>query len=88
MYSNYGTIPSFPQNSSNAISGFPQMSQSIDPRSAGQMPAGNGDRIFGGGFLGPFVLGGITGGLLAPAFYPRPYYNNYYPYPYYGPYYR
>ena len=40
------------------------------------------------GFLGPFILGGITGGLLAPAFYPRPYYNNYYPYPYYGPYYR
>ena len=50
----------------------------------------NGDR-FVGGFLGPFVLGGITGGLLAPAFYQRPYYNNYYPYPvsyYYGGYYR
>ena len=49
----------------------------------------NGDRLVGGGaFLGPFILGGITGGLLAPAFYPRPYYNNYYyPYPYY-PYYR
>ena len=38
------------------------------------------------GFLVPFVLGGITGGLLAPAFYrPYPYYNQY---PYYGPYYR
>ena len=54
--------------------------------------AGNNDRIIGGGaFLGPFLLGGITGGLLAPAFYPRPYYNNYY-YPYpprpYYPYYR
>lgn len=52
----------------------------------------NDDRIIaGGGFLGPFILGGITGGLLAPAFYPRPYYNNYYPYPnyyYYGGYYR
>ena len=48
----------------------------------------NSNRFIGGGFLGPFVLGGITGGLLAPAFYPRPYYNNYYPYPYYGPYYR
>ena len=35
------------------------------------------NRFFGGGFLGPFVLGGITGGLLAPNFYPRPY-----PYPY------
>lgn len=35
------------------------------------------------GFLVPFVLGGITGGLLAPAFYrPRPYYGV----PCYGPY--
>lgn len=47
------------------------------------------DRV---GFFGPFILGGITGGLLAPAFYPRPYYNsrpyynNYYPYQYYRPY--
>lgn len=43
---------------------------------------GNDDRF--GGFLFPFVLGGITGGLLAPAFQPRPYYP-YYPgyYPYY-----
>ena len=45
---------------------------------------------FGGGFLGPFILGGITGGLLAPAFYrPYPNYNvfpQYYPYPYQYPY--
>lgn len=41
-----------------------------------RMPVRTGDRFIGGGFLGPFVLGGITGGLLAPAFYPRPY-----PYP-------
>ena len=54
----------------------------------------NNDRFIGGGFLGPFLLGGITGGLAAPLFYGgynRPYYNNnyYYPYPYpvYGPYY-
>ena len=33
----------------------------------------NNDRFIGGGFLGPFILGGITGGLLAPSFYPRPY---------------
>lgn len=56
-------------------------------------------RIIGGGFLGPFVLGGLTGGLVAPFFYgggygrPNYYSNNYYyPYPprppYYGPYYR
>ena len=45
----------------------------------------NGDRFFAGGFLGPFLLGGITGGLVSPLFYnnQRPYYNNnyYYPYP-------
>lgn len=44
------------------------------------------------GFLFPFVLGGITGGLLAPAFYrPYPYYYGrpfYGPTPFYGPYYR
>lgn len=34
------------------------------------------------GFLGPFLLGGLTGGLVAPLFYNRP--NYYYqPYPYY-----
>ena len=55
----------------------------------------NNDRFIGGGFLGPFLLGGVTGGLVAPLFYGgynRPYYNNYYyypyPYPYYRPYYR
>ena len=50
----------------------------------------NNERLIGGGFLGPFVLGGITGGLLAPAFYPprpRPYPYQPYPYPPYG-YYR
>ncbi len=48
------------------------------------------DNRFGGGFLGPFILGGITGGLVSPLFYNgynRPYYNNYYYYPYPYPYY-
>lgn len=47
-----------------------------------QIYYGNDERI--GGFLGPFILGGITGGLVAPFFYgpgrppgpiypPRPY---------------
>lgn len=44
------------------------------------------------GFLGPFILGGLTGGLVAPLFYQnnRPYCPNcYIPYPYpYGVYYR
>ena len=51
------------------------------------------DRFIGGGFAAPFILGGITGGLVAPDFYGPPnrppyyYQNNFYgPYPY--PYYR
>ena len=38
-------------------------------------------RLIGGGFAGPFLLGGITGGLISPLFYGRPYYNNNYYYP-------
>ncbi len=34
-----------------------------------------------GGFLGPFILGGITGGLISPLFWNnRPIYYPYYPY--------
>ncbi len=61
------------------------------------MLSNNQDERFFGGFLGPFILGGITGGLVAPYFtggnnsgYNQPpYYNNNYYYPpyYYGPYY-
>ena len=43
------------------------------------------ERLIGGGFAFPFLLGGVTGAALAPAFfggYNRPYYNNYYYYPY------
>ena len=52
----------------------------------------NDERI---GFLGPFLLGGLAGGLISPFFYnggfypnsgyQQPYYNNYYyiPSPYY-----
>ena len=43
------------------------------PGRPGFGPVG-GNRFFGGGFLGPFILGGITGGLIS-----RP--NYYYPYP-------
>ena len=42
-------------------------------------PGGNNQN-----FWGPFLLGGITGGLISPIFYNRP---TYYPYPYYGGYY-
>ncbi len=47
-------------------------------------PNPNSDRFIGGGFLAPFLLGGITGGLLAPNFYPRPIYGP--PVPVYTPY--
>ena len=45
----------------------------------------NKDSRFVGGFAFPFLLGGVTGAALAPAFY-RPNYQPYYM-PYYGPYY-
>ena len=55
----------------------------------------NDDRFLAGGLAFPFLLGGVTGAALAPAFwrpgyspYYRPYYQPYPPYPYYGPYYR
>jgi len=48
------------------------------------MPYNN--RFIGGGFAVPFLLGGLTGGLLAPAFGPRPIYRPYPPYPAYPPY--
>lgn len=50
----------------------------------------NNNRFFGGGFFGPFILGGITGGLLAPNFGPRPfppYARPFQPYPPYPMYY-
>ena len=49
----------------------------------------NDSRIINSGFLGPFILGGITGGLVSPLFYGgynRPNYYYYQPSPYYGPY--
>lgn len=88
MYSNYQSFNNSMMPSS--INSPMMSSSSMMPRdySMSSSSMGQDSRIIGGGFLGPFVLGGITGGLLAPAFYPRPYYYPYRPYPYYGPYYR
>ena len=48
---------------------------------------GSNDRFIGSGFVFPFLLGGVTGAAIAPAFW-RPPYNRPYSYgPYYGPYY-
>lgn len=66
-----------------------------EPMYTNYMPSNVNDERFFSGFLGPFILGGITGGLVAPFFngnnnnnyqYP-PYYTNNYYYPpyYYGP---
>ena len=81
MYNSY-QIPRNFNNSFDSSMNRPMMSSSSD------------SRLIGGGFAGPFLLGGITGGLISPLFYnrPRPYYNNYYyppyprPYPPYRPY--
>ncbi|NLM63090.1 MAG: hypothetical protein GX190_02075 [Mollicutes bacterium] len=47
-------------------------------------PYSDGDRIVGGGFAAPFLLGGLTGALLSPYFYQRPVF---YPIPPVQPYY-
>lgn len=40
----------------------------------------DGDRLIAGGFVGPFLLGGLTGALLSPGFYrPYPIYPPFYP---------
>ena len=72
MYNNY-QIPRNFNNSMNNMNSQIYSSNNYD------------SRLIGGGFLGPFVLGGITGGLVAPFFYGGGYgrpYNNYYYYPY------
>lgn len=96
MYSEYSTIPmNRHQSSSNYSSSISNM-----PVSSSYY-TNDGDRIIGGGFAFPFLLGGVTGAALAPSFWrpgygpgfgPRPYppyYPPYYPprpYPYYRPY--
>ena len=84
MYNSYQIPGSF--NSS--------MNSSFDSYMNRPTSSNSDSRLIGGGFAGPFLLGGITGGLISPFFYGRrPYYNNYYyyppyprPYPPYRPY--
>ena len=51
---------------------------------------GQNDRLLGAGFAFPFLLGGVTGAAIAPAFwrppYNRPFYGPYYGPGFYGPY--
>ena len=78
-------------NYNNMINSYPSKSVMYNQNQFSNINQ-NDERIIGGGFLGPFILGGITGGLVSPFFYGG--YNNrpvyYYqpgPYrpPYYGP---
>lgn len=86
MYSKYN-IPQYRQNmQSYNTQSYPYYRNSSN----------DGDRLFlGGGFVAPFLLGGIAGSLLTrpnypiyapgPIYYPPrpyPYYNNYYYYYY------
>ena len=82
MYNNYNGMP-----------GRPMPNRPMPGRARPNQPGPNDDRFLGG-FLGPFILGGLTGGVVAPYFWNRPPYpyppyqpypNNYY---YYGGYYR
>ena len=62
---------------------IPQNNNNIQKNRPNYRP-GNNDERFLGGFFGPFILGGLTGGLIANS---RPNYPIYYsPYPYYQPY--
>ena len=76
MYQNYNKQQFYNQKPNNNYQQFYNSSYNND------------NRFIGGGFLWPFILGGLTGGLVAPLFYGnRPNYNYYYPYPttyYYG----
>ena len=85
MYNSYQIPGNFNNSMSNPM--YSSMNRPISNSSD--------NRLIGGGFFGPFLLGGITGGLVSPFFYNRPrpyYYNNYYyppyprPYPPYRPY--
>ena len=56
------------------------------------MNGGQDNRFIGAGFAFPFLLGGVTGAAIAPAFwrpgygYNRPFYGPYYGPGFYGPY--
>ncbi len=71
-------------NSTNTETYYPYSNMMYQNDDNIQYINGNDDRIIGG-FAFPFLLGGVTGAALAPAFYrPYPYYGGYYPQ--YGPY--
>ena len=72
MYREYYSIPT--NNYQTSMSSMPTSSSYY---------SNNDDRLIGGGFAFPFLLGGVTGAAIAPAFW-RPAYQPY-PRPYPGP---
>ena len=73
---NYNFSNSNPTGMTHFNSGYPYYGSSNNVNNS------DNDRLIGGGFAFPFILGGVTGAAIAPAFW-RPPYNR----PYYGPYY-
>lgn len=73
----------------NSSYSYQNPNYSIYPAYSNQgVKASNNERIIGSGFVFPFLLGGVTGAAIAPAFWRPPYNRPYGPYysPYYGPY--
>lgn len=84
MYTNY----SYP-TSTMSIPSMRSSSYSLPYNSSSTYSSNNNDRIVGG-FVFPFLLGGVTGAAIAPNFWRppyagRPYYPPYQPYPPYYP---
>lgn len=81
MYSTYN-IPQYNRN----------MQSYSSPRYSSYNNSSSGDRFIGGGFVAPFLLGGIAGSLLTPRqnfpiYTPGPpigFYPPFRPYPYYS----
>lgn len=71
-------------NSTNTKNYYPYNNMMYQNSDNIQYISEDDDRFFGG-FAFPFLLGGVTGAAIAPAFY-RPNYGNYYNYPPYRPY--
>lgn len=68
---------------------YPNSNYTYYPNYSNQVgKSSNDDRLIGAGFAFPFLLGGVTGAAIAPAFWRPPYNRPYNPYygPYYGPY--
>ena len=81
MYQTYNIKPSKQNEDNNYIAYYPYISNNQN------------DERLAGGFVFPFLLGGVTGAAIAPAFWNKGYGNNNgyyfvpapYPYPYYPP---